>query len=144
MLAAPGFAAGRMSSLTLLAYAGAPMDGGLLNLVAASFPAPVYNVYGTTETMNSLYAKDPAGRAERTRPGFYSRIRVSPIGGSPGIALPPGEEGELLVDASADATFSRYLEQPRGNRRQARRRLVPDRRFRLPAPVRRHRADRAD
>ena len=112
MLAAPGFAPGRMSSLTLLAYAGAPMDGGLLDLVAASFPAPVYNIYGTTETMNSLYAKDPAGRAERTRPGFYSRVRVSPIGGSPGIAVPPGEEGELLVDASADATFSGYLNNP--------------------------------
>jgi len=44
--------------------------------------------------MNSLYAKDPAGRAERTRPGFYSRVRVSSIGGR------------------ADATFTGYLNDP--------------------------------
>jgi Sodium/hydrogen exchanger family len=35
-------------------------------------------------------------------------------------------------------------QRPRGDRRQARRRLVPDRRLRVPAPVRRGRADRAD
>ena len=144
MLAAPEFAAGRMSSLTLLAYAGAPMDSRLLDRVAASFPAPVYNIYGTTETMNSLYAKDPAGRAERTRPGFYSRIRVSPIGGNPGSAVPPGEEGELLVDASADATFSRYLGNPGATAAK-----VADGWYRTgdsayQHPVRRHRADRAD
>ena len=112
LLSAPGFTPGRVSSVSLVAYAGGPMDSELLDRVAASFAAPLYNIYGTTETMNSLYAKDPAGRAERARPGFYSRVRVSSIGGRAGVALPPGQEGELVVDATADATFTGYLNDP--------------------------------
>ncbi len=81
-----------MSSVSLVVYAGGPMDGELLDWVAASFPAPLYNMNGTTETMNSLYAKDPAGRAERARPGSTPgsacpRSAAAPTKGIPVAAL---------------------------------------------------------
>jgi acyl-CoA synthetase (AMP-forming)/AMP-acid ligase II len=37
---------------------------------------------------------------------------VSSPGGRADVALPPGEEGELVVDATADARFTGYLNDP--------------------------------
>ena len=112
LLEAPGFAAERVSSVETLAYAGACMPGPLLERVAGAFPgARITNIYGTTEVMNALYMPDPAGRPNRYRPGFYSDVRVCRIGGG-GEPCDTGEEGEILVDAGADAAFSGYLNRP--------------------------------
>jgi acyl-CoA synthetase (AMP-forming)/AMP-acid ligase II len=112
LLNAPGFAPARVASVETLMYAGAAMPLPLLDLVDKAFHARIVNIYGTTEVMNAAYMPDPALRPNVVRPGFYSNLRVVRIGGGVGDVVPPGIEGELLVDASADATFSGYLHRP--------------------------------
>lgn len=106
-----------LSSLETVTFAGATMPNTVLDRVNAHLPGRKTNIYGTTEAMNSLFAEDPREGA-RLRPGFYSEVRVVPIGGSPEHALPPGEEGELVVAADADATFTEYLNQPDATRKK--------------------------
>lgn len=113
LLSVPGFEPGDIATVETLAYAGAAMPGPLLERVDAAFAsARITNIYGTTETMNALYLPDPVGWPTRFRPGFYSNIRVGRIGGAVNEVCDPGEEGELLVDATADATFLGYLNRP--------------------------------
>lgn len=100
-----------LSSLQNLTFAGATMPDPVLNRVNEHLPGRKTNIYGTTEAMNSLYATDPRVGA-RLRPGFYSEVRVAPIGGSIDDEVASGDEGELVVAANADATFSEYLNQP--------------------------------
>lgn len=113
LLAVPGFDPADVAPVETLVYAGAAMPGPLLARVDAAFAsAGVTNIYGTTETMNALYLPDPVGWPTRYRPGFYSNVRVGRIGGSVDDLCDTGEEGELLVDATADATFLGYLNRP--------------------------------
>ena len=94
-------------------YAGAAMPGPLLERVAAAFPGRgMTNIYGTTEIMNGLYFPEPAGRPHHYRPGYYSNVRVGRIGGTVEDVAEIGEEGELLIDSTADATFLGYLNRP--------------------------------
>ncbi|PPR09787.1 MAG: 4-chlorobenzoate--CoA ligase [Alphaproteobacteria bacterium MarineAlpha11_Bin1] len=113
MLGVPGFVSEDMSSVETLAYAGAVMPAPLLKRVKSAFPnAEITNIYGTTEVMNALYMPNPVGRPLQFRPGFYSNVRVVRIGGVIDDVCGTGEEGELIVDASADATFLGYLNRP--------------------------------
>ncbi|MFT5487028.1 MAG: 2-furoate---CoA ligase [Alphaproteobacteria bacterium] len=113
ILAVPGFDGAAASTVETLAYAGSVMPGPLLERVGTSFPAArITNIYGTTETMNALYLSNPVGWPTRYRPGFYSNVRVGKIGGSVDDICADGDEGELLVDATADATFLGYLNRP--------------------------------
>ena len=113
LLSAPNFAESRIASVKDVVYAGAPMPGPLLDKVGAAFRhAHITNIYGTTEIMNALYMPDPVGRPHLYRPGFYSDVRVGKFGGSVHDIAAVGEEGELLVDTAAPATFSGYLNRP--------------------------------
>ncbi len=113
LLSLPDFPERDTGSVETLVYAGAVMPGPLLERVRAAFPrARMTNIYGTTEVMNALYMPDPVGRPTRYRPGFYSDVRIARIGGGVDDLCTVGEEGEILVDASADATFSGYLGRP--------------------------------
>jgi acyl-CoA synthetase (AMP-forming)/AMP-acid ligase II len=112
ILAAPNFAREKMASVETVVYAGAPMPGPLLDRVGQMFPGRITNIYGTTEVMNALYMPHPVGHPHTYRPGYYSQVRVGRFGGSVHDEAGPGEDGELLVDASADATFTRYLNRP--------------------------------
>jgi len=113
ILTAPNFAPDKIASVTDVIYAGAPMPGPLLDKVGAAFGhAHITNIYGTTEIMNALYLPDPVGKPHLYRPGFYSDVRVGKFGGSVHDLAAPGEEGELLVDMAADASFSGYLNRP--------------------------------
>ncbi len=112
LLAAPNFTPEKIRSVQLVVYAGAPMPGPLLERVGRAFAVRIVNIYGTTEVMNALYMPNPVGKPHTYRPGFYSRVRVGRFGGSVHDAAAPGEDGELLVDATADATFTRYLNRP--------------------------------
>jgi len=113
LLAAENFEVHSVSSVENLVYAGAAMPGTLLDQVTSSFTnALICNIYGTTEVMNSLYMPDPAGKPFTLRPGFYSNVRVGRIGGAIDELCAEEEEGELLVDASADASFVGYLNRP--------------------------------
>ncbi len=112
MVRAPNYDAGRMRSLELVLYGGATIDPELIRHMGRAWPAAIRHIYGTTETMCSLYNPDPVDRPASLRPGFYSRTRVVRVGGGPEDTVGPGGEGELVIDASADATFSGYLNRP--------------------------------
>jgi acyl-CoA synthetase (AMP-forming)/AMP-acid ligase II len=112
LLAAPNFARAKMASVRNVVYAAAGMPGPLLERVGAAFDARLVNIYGTTEVMNALYMPDPVGKPHTYRPGFYANVRVGRFGRSVHEEAAVGEDGELLVDASADATFTGYLHRP--------------------------------
>ena len=109
MTRAPGYAPERMRSLELVLYGGAAIDPALVRHMDEAWPAAIRHIYGTTETMCSLYNPDPVERPATLRPGFYSRTRAVRIGGGPDDLAGPGEEGELIIDTAAEATFSGYL-----------------------------------
>jgi acyl-CoA synthetase (AMP-forming)/AMP-acid ligase II len=108
----PAFAPERVRSVANVVYAGAPMPGALLDDVSAAFRGHVVQIYGTTETMNSLYMPDPRGRPHTLRPGLWSRVRVAPLDGDVERSVRPGEDGEVVIDTSADATFLEYVGDP--------------------------------
>lgn len=113
ILSAPNFSPGRMKSVQTVIYAGAAMPGPVLDRLNTAFAGrKIVNIYGTTEIMNGLYMPQPAGRPHVYRPGFYSDVRVGRIGGGVNDIAGIGEEGELLVDSTADATFLGYLNRP--------------------------------
>jgi acyl-CoA synthetase (AMP-forming)/AMP-acid ligase II len=102
----------RMRSLELVLFGGAAIEPELINHIDQTWPATIRHIYGTTETMCSLYNPDPVPAPARLRPGFYSRTRVVELGGAPGDLVAPGEEGELIVDSDVDTIFSGYLNRP--------------------------------
>lgn len=112
MTKAPNYSPAKMRSTQLVLYGGAQIDPAVLEQMDREWPAAVRHIYGTTETMCSLYNPDPVGQHIRLRPGFYSRTRIIKLNGQPADLVAPGEEGELLVDASADVTFTGYLNRP--------------------------------
>lgn len=104
------------SSLELVAFAGSPMPGTVLNKVHTSLPGRKINIYGSTEAMNSLFMRDPT-TGTRLRPGFYSEVRVVEVAGSVEAVLPEGAIGELVVRAKDnDAMFLEYLGCPDATR----------------------------
>ncbi len=112
MTRAPGYHPEKMRSMELVLYGGAAINPDLIRHMDETWPATIRHIYGTTETMCSLYNPDPVDRPASLRPGFYSRTRAIRIGGGPGDVLEPGEEGELIIDTGADTTFSGYLNRP--------------------------------
>ena len=112
MTKAPNYTPDKMKSLELVLHGGAEISGELLDQMAKEWPMPIRHIYGTTETMNSLYHPDPVGHPLRLRPGFYSRIRIIEIGGKPDQIVEAGQEGELIIDANVDTIFSSYLNRP--------------------------------
>jgi len=112
MLTTPGFETQKVASVEALVYAGAAMPGAVLDRAGEAFDARITNIYGTTETMNTLYMPDPVGRPFHYRPGLWAGARIGRIGGTVHDVVDNGIEGELLADASADATFTGYLNRP--------------------------------
>ena len=112
MVASPGYAPERVASLELTLYGGAAIDPGLIAHMDRHWNAAVRHIYGTTETMCSLYNPDPIDRPATLRPGFYSRTRAVAFGGGPDDVISTGEEGELIIDNNADSNFTGYLGLP--------------------------------
>jgi acyl-CoA synthetase (AMP-forming)/AMP-acid ligase II len=112
MLESPSFAARDLSSLDMICYGAAPAPFELLQRMATGFKSRLCHVYGTTETMCSLYQPAPLEKPDRLSPGFYSTMRVVRNGGGTGDTVTPGEEGELLIDATVDMIFTAYLDRP--------------------------------
>lgn len=112
MLVAPSFADRDLSSLDIICYGAAPTPFELLRRMANGFKSRLCHVYGTTETMCSLYQPEPLQNPDKLVPGFYSTIRVVRNGGSTSDTIAPGEEGELLIDATFDMIFTEYLDRP--------------------------------
>jgi len=109
MTKAPNYAPEKMESTELVLYGGAAINPNLLDHMDETWAADVRHIYGTTETMCSLYNPIPVGQPARLRPGFYSRTRIVEIGGGHEDLVKPGEEGELIVDATVDTIFTEYL-----------------------------------
>lgn len=112
MAHAPNYTPAKMASTELVLYGGSPIDAAFLKRMDQEWAAIIRHIYGTTETMCSLYNPDPVGQHVRLRPGFYSRIRIIEIGGAPDDLVTPGEEGEMIVDATIDTIFTEYLNRP--------------------------------
>ena len=112
MTKAPNYAPHKMRSVELILHGGAEISGELLDQIDREWPSAICHIYGTTETMNSLYHPEPVGQPRRLRPGFYSRTRIITIDSHHDEIVQPGEEGELIIDASADTVFSEYLNRP--------------------------------
>jgi len=112
MALAPNYKAERMKSLQLVLWGGANLDPGMWERMRREWPCTLRHIYGTTETMCSLYNPYPNGQLLRLRPGYYSRVRVIKPNGRPDERVKPGEEGELIVDATADTVFTGYLNRP--------------------------------
>lgn len=112
IVSAPNYTPEKMRSLQLVLYGGAEITPPLLARIDAEWGGAVCHIYGTTETMCSLYNPDPVGQHTRLRPGFYSRTRVIELDGGPDDVVAPGVEGELIVDATTDTIFSEYLNRP--------------------------------
>ena len=112
MVQAPNYNPAKMTSLELVLFGGASIPPQLLEQIDKEWPATIRHIFGTTETMCSLYNPSPVGQSTRLRAGLYSRVRVIQYGGDPDDVVPVGEEGELIVDANADTIFDRYLNRP--------------------------------
>lgn len=112
MTQAPNYDPARYGSLDIILYGGAEIPPALLNRIDAEWPCTIRHIYGTTETMCSLYNPDPVGQHVRLRAGFYTRIRMIEMDGGPNDLIQPGEEGEMIVDATIDTIFSSYLNRP--------------------------------
>lgn len=109
---APNYEPARMKSLDLALFGGGAMPGDLLDQMDREWNAAFRHIYGTTELMCSLYNPEPVGQPATLRPGFYSRTRIVEVGGGPEDVVAPGEEGELIADATVDTTFTEYLNRP--------------------------------
>ncbi|MDP6342915.1 MAG: AMP-binding protein [Alphaproteobacteria bacterium] len=112
MVGAANYDPAKMASLELVLYGGASISPSLLARIDGEWPATIRHIYGTTETMCSLYHPEPVGQATRLRPGRYSRVRVIRYGGGHDDRVAPGEEGELIVDGDTDTIFNGYLDRP--------------------------------
>ena len=79
-----------MRSLELVLFGGGVIEPELIRHIDRHWPAAIRHIYGTTETMCSLYNPDPVDRPASLRPGFYSRTRAVRLGGGPDDAVGPG------------------------------------------------------
>ena len=112
MTQAPNYSPDKMKSLQTVLYGGAEIMPDLLIKIDKEWPAKIFHIYGTTEIMCPFSNPDPVGEHTRLRPAFYTNLRVIKIGGGVDNIAEPGEEGELIVDASSDLIFSGYLNRP--------------------------------
>ncbi len=115
---APALSAADVTSVTRLAYAGAPMLAPLTEACERAFrPAVFVNHYGSTEiytfTVRPRVQERPgcAGRA-----GVHSAIRVVTASAerrvSPGETVKPGEKGEIIASLASDEAFAGYWQRP--------------------------------
>jgi 2-furoate---CoA ligase len=115
-----------ITSVTKLAYAGAPMLAPLTEACERAFrPAVFVNHYGSTEiytfTVRPGVHERPgcAGRA-----GLHSAIRVVTASAdrrvSPEETVKPGEKGEIIASLASDEAFAGYWQRPDADARALR------------------------
>jgi 2-furoate---CoA ligase len=120
LISHPDFAATDTGSVTKLGFAGAAMPDGLLRRVDEAFrPQLFVNHYGSSEIYTFTIEPDArmkpgsAGRA-----GINQRIRVVRLGTND--TATPGEEGEIVADATSDEAFEGYWRRPDADARALR------------------------
>lgn len=108
LAAVPGAAALDWSALRALVYGASPITTEALGTVLTTFRAPMYQVYGMTETTGAITQLDPADHdpggpragllRSAGRPYDWVQLRIAdPVTGT---ALPPDGVGEVLVRSS--------------------------------------------
>ena len=116
----------RLSSIKKLAFAGAPMSQPLVEQCFRTINPEVFvNQYGSTEmhaiTINPDLRSKPASCG---RPALHSHIRIVAAEASrkdlPCEEVPPGEVGEIIVQADSPQAFCGYLNRPDANERSIR------------------------
>ena len=112
MLNAPNYDPAKLTSLDQILYGGAAIQPALLDRLDGECESAIVHIYGTTETMCSLYNPRPVGRPSRLRPGLFSDVRVVAFGGDVEHAVTSEAEGELIVRIGADTMFAGYLDSP--------------------------------
>jgi acyl-CoA synthetase (AMP-forming)/AMP-acid ligase II len=112
LVKAPGYRPERLRSIRTAFWGGATIEPELLSRLGREWPdAGFGHVYGTTETMLGLVNPDPGESHDVLEVPYGCNVRIVREDGS-GDECNDGEEGELLIDATADSVFSGYLDRP--------------------------------
>ena len=113
LVEAPNYASTKMSSMEIALYGGITIDPDLLAHIDTEWGGTVRHIYGTTETMCTLSNPDPVGQHATLRTCYLCRTRVVRVEGEgPDDIVAPGEEGELIMDATTGTVFVEYLGRP--------------------------------
>jgi 2-furoate---CoA ligase len=107
-----GFSAEKVKSLTHLLYAGAPMSTEMIRKCEKLFKPGLTHILGSTEAMNSHFYFPAAEKPQALRKGVFTNSRIVKVGGTWEDALPPGEEGEMVIDARMGSMFKEYYKNP--------------------------------
>ena len=115
LLSHESFSSWDLSSVRKLGFAGAPMEGGLLQRVNEAFnPELFVNHYGSSEiytfSVEPNASKNPGSVGKA---GINQRIRVIKIGSEdPEDHVSTGETGQIIADLASDEAFKGYWRRP--------------------------------
>jgi 2-furoate---CoA ligase len=111
----PLFAAGDVSSVKKLGFAGAPMTDGLLKELQAAFKPDLFvNHYGSSEIYTfTIDQNAPRKPGSAGRAGINQMVRVVKLGAkSVDDVASPGQEGEIIALLAGDESFEGYWRRP--------------------------------
>lgn len=116
--AVPGAADRDWSALRSIAYGASPITVGALRAVVETFRAPLFQVYGATETTGAITQLDPADhdpdgpRAHLMRSAGrpYPWVELTIVDPATGRVLGPGEVGEVRI--RSDQVTAGYWNRP--------------------------------
>ncbi|MGA7778346.1 MAG: AMP-binding protein [Paraburkholderia sp.] len=123
LLADPNFATIDTSSVTKLGFAGASMNDGLLNRLAAAFEPELFvNHYGSSEVYTFSIDQDATKKpGSAGRAGINTRLRVVKLSAqSPDDLAAVNEEGQIIADLLGDEAFEGYWNRPDANAKSLR------------------------
>jgi len=83
LMSAPGYRPERLSSIRNLMWGRATIRPDLLRSINEDLDVTTTHLYGTTETIVSLYNHAPGDEPTRLRPGPFSSVRLVEFGGGP-------------------------------------------------------------
>jgi 2-furoate---CoA ligase len=105
-----------LSSVESLSYAGAAMTSALVRRCCDAFSPRIFvNHYGSTEIYTYAVHRDQAAKPGCAgRPSLNARLRLVDPGADagPDDVVLPGEDGQIICDASSDEAFPGYWNRP--------------------------------
>ena len=122
LVAVPGAAERDWSALRSMAYGASPITAGVLRAVVETFRAPLFQVYGSTETTGAITQLDPdehdpdGPRAHLMRSAgrAYPWVELAVVDPATGTSLPAGEVGEVRI--RSDQVTAGYWGRPEETR----------------------------
>ncbi|MBP2371102.1 long-chain-fatty-acid--CoA ligase [Pseudonocardia parietis] len=118
LVAVPGAAQRDWSALRSIAYGASPITAGALRNVVETFRAPLFQVYGATETtgaITQLHPDDhdpdgPRAHLMRSAGRAYPWVELTVVDPATGDELPSGEVGEVRI--RSDQVTAGYWRRP--------------------------------